>query len=609
MGAGKGDQMIRGQRGDFLSYLDGCARWLLFIALLTFFLFSFLPFPAWASTVRVEVIHSQDQYETGKNYPLLFRLIIAKPWYIHGTKGEPDTIPTALSVQKKPGFKITGIQFPPAESKKFEYADRPTPVFSGEILVKATLRVAKDAAMGEQVMEGKLSYQACSTTSCLPPENVSFSIPLKIVPPGTGASLMNQDLFRSSEQVMVYGKKEKGGKLGTGFWLTLLGFFFGGLALSFSPCVYPLIPITVSYFSQGRKKASIYTLINCVLYILGLAVTNSVLGVWAALSGRMVGSFLQNPWVILFLVCLFIALALSSFGFWEFRLPSGLTRLVSKSFGGYLGTFFMGLTLGIIAAPCLGPFIVGLLTFVAQKGDAFLGFISFFVLSVGLGLPLAVLAFFSGALTRLPTSGDWMLWVRKFMGWVLLFMAAYFAKPLISHNTAEVALMAAVVCAAGIHLGWLDRSGISVRRFSFFKKALGVALIGSSIFYFWTVGLMEKGIEWLPYKDALITRAAERKKPVILDFSAEWCEPCEMLNRKVFTDPEVVKLSRRFVTLRVDLTVPHPRQNEILGRYDVKGVPTIIFINKEGVEEKSLRIQSLVDKSEFLEKMKALMAR
>jgi thiol:disulfide interchange protein DsbD len=601
--------MARRQRGQCFRHLDGYTRRFLFISFLTLFLFSLASLPAWASTVQVEVIHSQDQYETGKNYPLLFRLVIAKPWFIHSTQTEPDLLPTTLTVQEKPRLKIVGIQFPPTESKKFEYEEKPTAVFSGDILVKARLRVAKDAAVGGQVMEGKLSYQACSTNSCLPPENVSFSIPLKIVPPGTGAKLMNQDLFRASEQIMVYGKKEKSSRLGTGFWLTLLGFFFGGLALSLSPCVYPLIPITVSYFSQGRKKASIYTLINCVLYILGLAVTNSVLGVWAALSGHMVGSFLQNPWVIIFLVCFFITLALASFGFWEFRMPAGLTRLVSKSFGGYLGTFFMGLTLGIIAAPCLGPFIVGLLTFVAEKGDALLGFVSFFVLSIGLGLPLAVLAFFSGALARLPASGDWMLWVRKFMGWVLLFMAAYFAKPLISQRVTEAGLMAAVLCAAGIHLGWLDRTGASLRRFSFFKKALGVVLIGGSVLYFSEIGLVGKGIAWLPYKDALITRAAEEKKPVIVDFTAEWCEPCEILDRKVFRDPEVVKLSSHFLTMRVDLTVLHPRQKKILERYGVRGVPTVLFINKEGVEEKSLRVQYLVDKSDFLERMKTLLAK
>jgi thiol:disulfide interchange protein DsbD len=584
------------------------ARHALLFALIALCLCFSIPLPAGASTVRVEVIHSQDQYEIGKNHPVLFRLSIAKPWYIHGTDEEGHLIPTVLSVREKPGLRIDGIRFPPAERKKIEFVDKPMALFSGEILAKATLRLAQDAPLGIQVTEGKLSYQACSTTACLPPEEVSFSVSVKTVPPGTVAQSLNQDLFRSSVHPDVLHKESPDRMTGTGFWLTLLGFFLGGLALSFSPCIYPLIPITVSYFSQGRQKFSVYTLINVLFYILGLAITNSLLGVWAALSGRMVGSFLQSPWVILFLVCMFIALALSSFGLWEFRIPAGLTRLVSMSFGGYFGTFFMGLTLGIIAAPCLGPFLIGLLTYVAQKGDPYLGFISFFVLSIGLGLPLALLALFSGALSRLPSSGDWMLWVRKLMGWVLVFMAAYIAKPLIPFHLLEVALTAAVLCVAAIHLGWVDQTGASLRRFSLIKRVLGVVMIGGALFYLWTAGFQPKGIEWVPYEESLMTEAAREKQPVILDFSAEWCEPCLIMERTVFRDPMVVKRSRHFLNVRVDFTVPHPHQSALMERYDVKGVPTIVFINREGVEERGLRIESLVNKSQFLEKMKALAA-
>ena len=267
----------------------------------------------------------------------------------------------------------------------------------------------------------------------------------------------------------------------------------------------------------------------------------------------------------------------------------------------------MGLTLGIIAAPCVGPFLLGLLTYVAQAGDPFFGFISFFVLSLGLGLPLAVLALFSGTVSRFPLSGDWMLWVRRLMGWVLLFMACYVAKPLIPSSFLEVTLLSAVVAAAGIHLGWIDRTGGRARRFTYFKKILGIILTAGAVFYFWTSAFQRTSVLWLSYDPAIISRAAQEGKPVILDFSAEWCQPCEIMEREVFQDAEVVELSRRFVAVRLDLTQRHPDQEKILGRYQVQGVPTIIFMNRDGQEEKDLRIEEIVDKPQFLKRMKALL--
>jgi len=172
---------------------------------------------------------------------------------------------------------------------------------------------------------------------------------------------------------------------GPGLWLTLIGFFFGGLALNLTPCIYPLIPITVSYFG-GREQGRRATAIHAFLYLVGLAVMNSVLGVWASLSGRMVGSALQHPVVLVFMACLFVAFATSSFGLWSFvfrRADKSGVRTIQR----LLRDALMGLTLGIIAAPCLGPFILGLLTYVAQKGDPVLGFFPSSPSASGSGFP------------------------------------------------------------------------------------------------------------------------------------------------------------------------------------------------------------------------------
>jgi len=228
--------------------------------------------------------------------------------------------------------------------------------------------------------------------------------------------------------------KAPGPLYGWAMILTLLGIFTGGMALNLTPCVYPMIPITVSYFGGqvakgggGRGRLVMHGL----CYMLGLALTNSLLGVVASLTGGLMGAMLQNPIVLLVVAGVLVFFATSLFGLWEMRLPSGLTQAAAKSYTGYLGTLFMGATLGVVAAPCIGPFVLGLLTWVAGMGSPWLGFVVFFTLSLGLGLPLFVLAMFSGQLEKLPRSGGWMVWVRKLMGWVLIGMAAHFIRPIL----------------------------------------------------------------------------------------------------------------------------------------------------------------------------------
>ncbi|MFB0532426.1 MAG: protein-disulfide reductase DsbD family protein, partial [Desulfatiglandales bacterium] len=312
----------------------------------------------------------------------------------------------------------------------------------------------------------------------------------------------------------------------------------------------------------------------------------------------------QNPLVLIFVAGVMVAMGLSFFGLWELRLPLLLTRLASKNYAGFFGTFFMGLTLGIVAAPCIGPFVLGLLVYVGQKGEAFLGFLYFFVLSMGLGLPLAVLAVFSGAIARLPKSGDWMLWIRKLMGWVLMGMAGFFMiGPVVSDLFGRHWLLAGVSVAAGIHLGWLDKTGGALRVFPHLKKAMGTAMVCGGIIYLLLTVQHVSGVEWIPYDHSIIAKAMEEKKPAIIDFYAEWCTPCRIMDKEVFADPEVVALSRNVVAVRLDLSREQPFHEEVLRRYQVRGIPTIVFINREGLEEKRLRINYHVGKSEFLNRL------
>jgi thiol:disulfide interchange protein DsbD len=292
------------------------------------------------------------------------------------------------------------------------------------------------------------------------------------------------------------------------------------------------------------------------------------------------------------------AMGASMFGLFELQVPSTvLTRLSGNSATGLVGVFLSGLLVGLFAAPCVGPPIVALLAVVAQSGNPAFGFLSFFVLSLGLGLPYLVLGTYTGLLQKLPRSGVWMVWVKKAFGVLLIGVALFYLSLVVRPDWAPW-IPPVVLIVGGIYLGFLERSVRLSPGFTRFQRVAGVAAVAAGI---WLVVVPPaKAITWKPYSPGLVAQAQKEGRPIVLDFSADWCIPCHELERSTFTHPQVAGLLERFVALKVDLTSDlSPEILALRERYQVEGVPTVLFLAPDGSEVPNTRVVGFLPPSEF----------
>ncbi len=361
-----------------------------------------------------------------------------------------------------------------------------------------------------------------------------------------------------------------------------LAFIFGVLS-SLTPCVYPVIPITVAYIgsrSEGKKRSHGFVLSLC--FVFGLALVYALLGAVSARAGAAFGSLTQNRWVGLGVALLFYALALSMFNLFELRTPSALANKLeaSKKKGkgqGFIGAFFIGAVSGLVASPCIGPLILAILVAVASTGSALLGFLYLFVFALGMGVLFVVIGTFSGILSALPKSGGWMDGVRIFFGVVILAAAFYFAGLYLPKN---VFLVAGGVALLAVVLYLL----LGARRhfFSVPARAAAIVLCAASFALIFPL-LPESASESVgaAWRSDLVTALAEAKasgKPVLLDFRADWCVACVELERKTWPDAEVRKALAEIMPLRMDMTVNNEANRQLQSRFQVKGLPTVILL-------------------------------
>jgi thiol:disulfide interchange protein DsbD len=571
------------------------------------------------SPVKLKGYASLSSVPQGGTVNLAVGLRLRGHWHVNANKVNDEyMIPTTVEFEAPAGVTVKAVVYPDAVEKTLSFSQEPLLLYEGEVYVGAIVEVSPDVKPGPITVNAAVTYQACDNEKCLAPETERVPIAIRVSSPEQAIDFAHADVFGEID----FGAAALDSDSGAGgsnlgdivasrgyFWAFALVFVWG-LGLCLTPCVYPMIPITVSYFGGQSAGKTSRTLFLAAIYVLGIAAMYSALGLVAALTGSLFGEALQNPLVLIFVALVFVALSLSMFGLYEFRVPAKLSNFAGQSAGkqGPVGAFLTGLTLGIVAAPCVGPVVIPLLTFVGTSANPVLGFSLFFTLALGLGAPFLVLALISGSISKLPKSGEWMEWIKKFFGVILVAMAIFFVRPLIS-DVLWYGLIALVLVIGGIWLGFVNKTVTSSVFFMSFKRFAGVALPILGLYLALSPGHIlfrgdPGGISWNEFDRALLTEAKQEQQYVLIDFAADWCLPCKELDHKTFSPQEVVDATSGFVTLKADLTQSGSKQvADLRKEFEIKGVPTVVFVDKRGKERKDLRIFGFVNKDEFLDRI------
>jgi thiol:disulfide interchange protein DsbD len=587
---------------------------------LAFFLFFSLSSFISCSLTAAQALFSADQVfqvegrVTGPHY-LEIHFRIAEGTYLYREKLKVEIQPPEI----KPGK----WQLPAGQPKEDPVLGR-TEVYRQFLLIRIPVNRPSPEARDITL---NVHYQGCSDRGlCYPPKIKKFNLTLPPILPATALKIpAHQDPTQSPESQPFDRLFREGNTI-----IVLLSFFGFGLLLSLTPCVFPMIPILSGIIvAQGTSAPKGRTFSLSLIYVLGLALTYAAAGVAAGLSGSLISTLLQNPWVIGFFALIFVLLALSMFGFYELQLPGALQSRLTKtsnrlSGGSFSGVFFMGILSALIIGPCVTAPLAGALLFIGQSRNFWLGGSALFVLALGMGVPLLIIG--ASASFLLPKAGIWMEAVKKFFGVLLLAVALWLLSPFLS-LALQMFLWAALLIISSIYLQALDSLPAGARGWAKLRKGIGVltfliglalligALGGGRNLYQPLEGLLERTA---PAKETAVSSGlafrrlispaeleqqlhSARGQKVLLYFGAEWCTACKVMERGAFRDPRVQERLKEVRILKADLTDMKEEAQALMKKFGLFGPPAILFFDEQGQEIKNARLIGEQESARLLE--------
>jgi len=496
----------------------------------------------------------------------------------------------------------------------------PVEVYFGQIEVP----VHVDRPAGpEQTISLEADYQGCRDGDiCYPPQSSRVDLLLS-----ASAGSIEQDMPISEQDVLarMLVKNPAG---------ALFAFFIAGLLLAFTPCVFPMVPILSGIIAgQGERMTTTRAFWLSLVYVLAMAVTYTVAGVLAGLFGQNLQALFQNPWILGFFIAIFVALAVSMFGFFELQLPASLqTRLTQASNqqkgGSLTGVAVMGFLSALIVGPCVAPPLAAALIVIGASGSALLGGAALFALSMGMGVPLILFGVSAGKLV--PKAGPWMDAIKAAFGIGLLALAIWMLERIVQ-GPVILLLWGVLAIASGVYLGALERIPDGASGWRKLWKSLGLVLLLLGTIE--VIGAATGGENWMkPLKNLrsggpaisaeqivfhkikslddlqnAVARANQAGKPAMLDFYADWCVECVRMERNTFNEPEIQALFGKIQPLQADVTENDETDQALMAKYGVIGPPAILFFDRHGNELRGRRLVGFFEPDEFSEHLQRVL--